>query len=233
MKKFLLIFPIALLALTAVAQPRQIDATWCSIGTSITWYNNNVAASGGRFTRGYQDRVMDKLAFAELINAGDNGGWAQRTIDRSYIKKADYYTVEHGINDWGTSQKVGTIEDYINNTKNGTFAAAYRQIIDRIFALNPDAKVVLCTPRKAHGFDGYLPSAWYLPKNGIYLQEYADMVRAIAEYESFPLADFFGLAAGDRNLRRLSIEDAVHPNDDGYQIMANILIDALEKVLVD
>ncbi len=228
-----MILAAGVFALQSFAQPRQIDATWCSIGTSITWYNNNVSVASGRFTRGYQDRVMDKLAFAKLINVGDNGGWAQRTIDRNLIEKADYYTIEHGINDWGTSQPVGTIDDYINNANNGTFAAAYRKIVDRIFELNPEAKVVLCTPRKAYGFDGYLPNHWYDPKNGIYMKEYADLVRQIAAYESFPLADFFNECAGQRNLSNLSIETAVHPNDNGYQIMANVLIDALERVLVD
>ena len=92
---------------------------------------------------------------------------------------------------------------------------------------------MLCTPRKAYGFSGYLPAHWYDPKNGIRLGEYAELVRQIAAYESFPLADFFNLCAGQRNLSRLSIDDAVHPNDNGYQLMANVLIDALEKVLVD
>ncbi len=209
-----------------------VKGTWCSIGTSITWYNNNVAASSGRFTRGYQDRVMDKFAFRSFINAGDNGGWAQRTIDKSLIKKADYYTIEHGINDWGNSIPVGTINDYINNTKNGTFAAAYRQIIDKIYSLNPRARVVLCTPRKGYGFDGYLPAKWSDPKNGIYLKEYADLVRQIAEYESFPVADFFNECGGQRNLSKLSIDTALHPNDDGYQMMANVLIKAFEKIIV-
>lgn len=210
-----------------------VDGTWCSIGTSITWYNDNVAASDGRFTRGYQDRVMDKLAFKGLVNVGHNGGYAQQTVDNGLIKRADYYSVEHGINDWGHSIPVGTIDDYINNTKNGTFAAAYRQIIDKIFKTNARAKVVLCTPRKGYGFNGYLPDSWDQPKNGIYLKEYADLIRQIAEYESFPVADFFNECGGSHNLARLSIDTALHPNDDGYQMMANVLVKAFRKIIVD
>lgn len=216
-----------------LSHARQVNGSWCSIGTSITWYNDNVSASGGKFTRGYQDRVMDVLAFTKLLNAGDNGGTAQRTIDRNVIKRADYYSVEHGINDWGNSIPVGTLKDYINKANNGTFAAAYRKIIDRIFALNPNAKVVLCTPRKGYGFNGYLPENWYDEKNGIYLKEYADLVRQIAEYESFPVADFFNECGGQRNLEKLSIDTALHPNDPGYQMMANVLIKAFEQIIVD
>lgn len=215
--------------------PRRINAHWCALGTSITWYNENVSAQPipGSFTRGYQDRVKDVLGFTTYSNRAVNGGDIKSIFDRNMLIRADYYTIEHGINDWGKSIPVGTIDDYINNTQNGTFAATYRLVIESIFALNPDAKVVLCTPRKAYGFSGYLPAHWYDPKNGIYLKEYADIVRQIAEYESFPLADFFGECGAQHNLHRLSIDTAVHPNDPGYQMMANVLIDALERVLVD
>lgn len=210
---------------------RAVDGTWCSVGTSITWYNNNVASSNNRFTRGYQDRVMDKLKFKELINVGDNGGCVDRSVSKPV--KADYYTIEHGINDWGNSVKVGTIDDYINNTQNGTFAASYRKLIDAIYALNPDAKIVLCTPRKGYGFSGYLPAHWYDAKNGIYLKQYADLVKEIAAYESLPVADFFGECGAQHNLDKLSIDVALHPNDDGYQLMANVLVKAFEKIIVD
>lgn len=210
---------------------RSVNGTWCSVGTSITWYNNNVGFSNGRFTRGYQDRVMDNLVFTTLFNVGDNGGCVARSVDKPV--KADYYTIEHGANDWGHSVPVGTIDDYINNTNNGTFAADYRRLIDKIYSLNPNAKVVLCTPRKGYGFDGYLPAHWYDAKNGIYLEEYANIVRQIAEYESMPVADFFSLCGGQHNLRQLSIDDSLHPNDEGYQLMANVLVKAFEKIIIE
>ena len=214
----------------AASGPQAVNGTWCSVGTSITWYNNNVSASGGRFTRGYQDRVMDQLVFTKLTNVGDNGGCVAGSVNKPV--KADYYSIEHGINDWGHSTPVGTIEDYINNTNNGTFAADYRRLIDKIFSLNPNAKVVLCTPRKGYGFSGYLPAHWYDEKGGIYLEQYAKLIREIAEYESMPVADFFSLCGGQHNLSELSIDVALHPNDDGYQMMANVLIKAFEKIIV-
>lgn len=215
----------------ATSDPQSVNGKWCSIGTSITWYNDNVAESGNRFTRGYQDRVMDKLIFTGLENVGHNGGCVAGSINLPV--KADYYSIEHGINDWGHSTPVGTIDDYINNTNNGTFAASYRRLIDKIYSLNPNAKVVLCTPRKGYGFGGYLPAHWYDEKDGIYLEEYAKLIREIAEYESMPVADFFSLCGGQHNLDQLSIDVALHPNDDGYQMMANVLIKAFEKLIVE
>ncbi len=211
------------------AKPREVKGRWCSLGTSISWLNDQTGSYP--ITKGYQTRVMEKLAFKSFTNAAVNGGTISSAI--SAVVRADYYTIEHGINDWGHSTPVGTIDDYINNTKNGTFAAYYRQVVDRIFARNPKARVILCTPRKAYGFGGYLPDHWYDAKDGIYLQEYADMVRQIAAYESFPVADFFAECGGQRQLAYLSYDTALHPNDAGMQMMANVLVQAFEKILAE
>ena len=210
-------------------EPRKVKGRWCSLGTSISWLNENTASYP--LTKGYQTRVMEKLAFTNFSNAAVNGGVLSSAI--SAVVYADYYTIEHGINDWGHSTPVGTIEDYINNKKNGTFAAIYRQLIDRIFARNKKARVILCTPRKAYGFNGYLPDHWYDPLNGIYLQQYAELIRQIAAYESFPVADFFAECGGQRQLSNFSYDTALHPNDAGMQIMANVLIQAFEKILAE
>lgn len=214
-------------AQAASIEPRKVKGRWCSLGTSISWLNENTA--NYPLTKGYQTRVMEKLQFTNFSNKAVNGGTLSSAI--SEVALADYYTIEHGINDWGHSTPVGTIDDYIKNTKNGTFAAIYRQLIDRIFARNKKARVILCTPRKAYGFNGYLPDHWYDPKDGIYLQDYAEVIRQIAAYESFPVADFFAEAGGQRQLANFSYDTALHPNDDGMQIMANILIQAFEKIL--
>lgn len=214
----------------ASVEPRQVQGRWCSLGTSISWLNENTASYSG-LTKGYQTRVMEKLAFKSFSNKAVNGGCLESAI--SAVAYADYYTIEHGINDWGHSTPVGTIDDYINNTKNGTFAAIYRQLIDRIFARNKKARVILCTPRKAYGFGGYLPDHWYDPKNSIYLEEYVNIIRQIAAYESFPVADFFAECGGQRQLDNWSYDTALHPNDDGMQIMANVLIQAFEKILAE
>ena len=199
----------------------QMKGSWCSLGTSITWYNDNVKTGCGLFTRGYQDRVRDVLKFAAFSNRGVNGGTVASQLKA--VDVADWYTIEHGINDWGHSVKPGTIEDYVSNASNGTFAATYRQLTDKIRYLNPKAKVILCTPRKGYGFGSYLPKSSDEPKNGIYLSEYAKVVREIAAREGFELADFYATCGEDAELKGLSIDVALHPNDIGFQRMANEL----------
>lgn len=210
-----------------ISGKRIVKGKWCALGTSITWYNDHPNG----FSKGYETRLLEKLGFTSWVNKGVNGGVLSSAI--AAVEKADYYTIEHGINDWGHSTPVGTMNDYINNTNDGTFAATYRRLIEAIFAANPDAKIVLCTPRKAYGFNGYLPAHWYDAHNGIYLKEYADIIKEIAAYEGFPVADFFNECGGQHNLRRLSIDSALHPNDAGYQMMANVLQQAMEKIIVE
>ena len=205
----------------------EIDAHWCALGTSITYLNDY--DKQGRFEKGYMDRTLDQLHFAKMTNQGVSGGCIQSAYNK--VIKADYYTIEHGINDWGQFTPVGTFDDYLNKNNNGSFAYWYRMVIDRIFSVNPKAKVVLCTPRKAYGFSGYLPNNCMGDLNGIYLADYVNIIRQIAEYEGFPLADFYAECGGQRDLARMSMDTALHPNDEGYQMMANVLIPAMKKVI--
>ena len=190
---------------------------WNSVGTSITWYNNNVGASGGRFTRGYQDRVMDRFIVTAFQNTGISGG----CVNGANVQPADFYTLEHGINDWGSNVLPGTLEDYVSKTNNKSFAYFYRVAVDKMKANNPKA-IVLTTPRKGIGFGGYLPDRWDMRHpNGYFLQDYVNVILDIAEYEGFEVADNFTFAGDQSTLRDLSIEVALHPNDPGYQLMAD------------
>ena len=95
-----------------------INAHWCALGTSITYLNDY--DKQGRFEKGYMDRTMDQLHFAKMTNQGVSGGCIRSAYDK--VIKADYYTIEHGINDWGQFTPVGTFDDYKNRTNNGSFA---------------------------------------------------------------------------------------------------------------
>ena len=137
---------------TGIGAPRYLPLRWLSLGTSITWYNSH---AGGKFQKGYQSWLMEQIKFDGFANRGVSGACLDSTL--WCIQDADLYTVEHGINDWGNRVPPGTMADYENNTGNGTFAATYRKVIDKLRATNPKAKIILCTPRKGYGFGGYLP----------------------------------------------------------------------------
>ena len=212
-----------------VTTKRAVPLTWCSLGTSISWYNNHVAPS---FTKGYQTRVMEKIKFAGFVNRGVNAGCVNSAIGS--VVQAGFYTIEHGVNDWGNRVKPGTIADYEKNTGTGTFAGGYRKVIDAIRAVSPEAKIVLCTPRKAYGFGNYLPATCEGQKDGgYYLKDYVEIVRAIAAKEGFIVADFYANCGEQDELASLSIDKALHPNDAGYQKMADELVKAILKQFPD
>ena len=212
----------------AVFDRIDMKGDWCSIGTSISWYNDNVGNAGGRFTRGYQDRVRDVLLFPRLINLGISGGTSGSHASWRSFPKARYYTIEHGINDWGQKVPVGTFDQYKANAATNTFYANYRKIIETVRKANSDAKIILCTPRKAYGFGTYLPKHADAAKDGVYLKDYAEAVRRIAAEEKLPVADFFATCGEHDELKGLSIDVALHPNDPGYQRMADELIRAFK-----
>lgn len=210
--------------------PDLSTKTWCSLGTSITWYNNN---QGGKFDKGYQGWLMAKMPIGTLVNKGVSGGTIINLAASvsSLVQLADIYTIEHGVNDWGKKTAVGTISDYINNAGNTTFFGAFRIIIDAIYAKNSKAVIILCTPRKARGFNGYLPSSCNGELDGIKLKDYADAVAEVARYEGLPICDWFNLCGvNDHNLPLYSIDDALHPNDLGYKQMAQLLINQFKNI---
>lgn len=210
--------------------PDLSTKTWCSLGTSITWYNNN---QGGKFDKGYQGWLMAKMPIGTLINKGVSDGTIINLAASasSLVQLADIYTIEHGVNDWGKKTDVGTISDYINNMGNTTFFGAFRIIIDAIYAKNSKAVIILCTPRKARGFNGYLPSSCNGELDGIKLKDYADAVMEVARYEGLPVCDWFNrCGVNDHNLPLYSIDDALHPNDLGYKQMAQLLIEQFNNI---
>ena len=215
------------------AEPTATGLSWCVFGTSISWYDAHPSEYGeAKFTRGYQSRVKDRLSFTGYHNLAINGGtvgghrWAK-------VPRADLYTIEHGINDWGHCVPVGTLADYRAGTNANTFAANYRVLVDKIRKANPRATIVLCTPRRGFGFGTYLPASSSAPHGGICLEEYAKLVHAIAADEGFEVADFFSDCGTDEELPSLSIDVALHPNDAGFQRMADCLEKAIRRATLE
>lgn len=201
--------------------------SWAAIGDSITWLNDN--GGGNRPERGYQSRLQDRITFGGVTNCGVNGG-TMKGYDVSSIPAADIYTIALGINDWGETNltPVGTLADYKANadgSASDNYAECLRRMVNRIRELNSAAFIILITPRRAYGFEGYLPASSVQPNSaGVYLHEYADLINDVARFEGFPVADlYYNSGMHDGNLAAYSYDVALHPNDAGMQIIANVL----------
>jgi lysophospholipase L1-like esterase len=195
MKKItLLIFAICLLA---SFKPKEL--TWVAIGDSITYLNDHKNETQERLTRGYLTQVTEELPHIRYINKGYNGwtsGGIAEKIETLDLPKADIYTVFLGTNDWWQGRLIGTFDDYKNNSGNNTVYSSFRIIINKIRALNPNAKIILITPMQRVDFV-YLfdkrNNAYgsYKPKNNQTLEAVADAIAAIGKYENVPVSDLY------------------------------------------
>ena len=230
---------------------------WCSLGTSITWYNDEPRPEVG-LTHGYQDRTIEKLGIskANFVNSGVSGARiGDPGTEPPTDKVCDIYTLEWGINDWMRGTRVGNMEIFRRRLANPddtcedittevwyTFASRYALLIRQIKAVNPDAIIILMTPRKAFNRDNNLNNSmrehWWDPsrpdsaqQEATYLYDYVKLIRAIAAETGYPLVDQFRYAANVENLESLSIDKALHPNDAGYEVMANLLAPVMSKAI--
>jgi lysophospholipase L1-like esterase len=207
MKKLLLL--TALVLFSAFSPKKEIS--WVAIGDSITYHNGKPWATRNRLTHGYMDDVAEKLPYIHFTNQG-YGGWTAKTmadnIEKIGVTKADIYTILLGTNDWWTCLSIGTLNDYTNNTGNGTVYGAYRTIINKIHSLNSDAKIILLTPMQRTDFvdvndsTSIIYGCYKANKTGHFLSEYADAIKSIAKAENFKLVDLY-------NKSGITIQNAV------------------------
>lgn len=201
----------------------SLPGKWCALGTSITYWDSH----RDQGVKGYQYWVRKRVGFAGgYVNKGVNSAKITTLASNlGWIVQADYYTLEFGTNDFLGNLPLGTMDNYVAATNPSSFYGAMRLVIEKIYEVNPSAMIIMCTPRKCRYADFGVPQ-WDSPNGaGDRLTAYVDAVRQIAEYESLPVADFFALTNANRhNLAALSVDDALHPNTLGHQMMANVLI---------
>ncbi|HNP20484.1 MAG TPA: SGNH/GDSL hydrolase family protein [Panacibacter sp.] len=175
------------------------EITWTAIGDSITYLNDHTDETGNRITKGYMTLVTEKMPNIHYTNQGHNGwtsGGIADQVDKLGITKADVYSIFLGTNDWWAGRPLGTLSDYKNNTGNNTVYGSFRIITNKLRSLNPAAKILLITPMKRVDFvyiNGMKNNAWgsYKAKNGQMLEQFANAIDSIGNYEHFDVVDLF------------------------------------------
>lgn len=209
--------------LTSFIPQKQLK--WMAIGDSITFHNNHQNTTKGILTKGYMDRVVEKLPYIKFANHGYPGWTAQgiaENFDNLHIEKADVYTIFLGTNDWWVGLPIGTINDYRKATGNKTVYGAYRTILDKIRSLNADAKIILMTPLQRTDFidinnvHSIIYGSYKANKQGVTLSAYADAVKDIAKEQNVALIDLYyksGITTKNAvNYKRLRDADGKYMN---------------------
>ena len=195
MKKILSI--IVVLILSVGFSPKPI--TWVAIGDSITYLNDHPNEAGNRITKGYLTLIKEKFPNLEVVNKGYNGWTAVRIAEefaKLEIPKAEVYSIFLGTNDWWRGNPLGTIQDYKNASGTSTVAGSFREIINQIRSLNPEAKIILITPMKRVDFvyiNNYKNNALgsYRDKNGQSLESFSALLKEIAQLGDFEFVDLY------------------------------------------
>jgi lysophospholipase L1-like esterase len=195
MKKIILVTLILFVQFSFT--PKQIS--WVAIGDSITYINDHLDETDNRITKGYMTRVTDKLPHIHFTNKGYNGWTAVKIatdIEKLGIQSADIYSIFLGTNDWWSSKPLGTFADYKNNTGTSTVNGAFRVIINKLRALNSKAEIVLITPMQRVDFvyfNNFKNNAFgsYQAKDGQFLENFANAISTIADYEHIAVVDLY------------------------------------------
>jgi lysophospholipase L1-like esterase len=205
---------LAFLVFTSFATHKEL--TWTAIGDSITYMNGRPELTKNRISKGYMDDVTAQLPYVHFVNNG-HSGWTAKgvadNINNLNLVKSDIYSVFLGTNDWWTCLPIGTFNDYENNTGNQTVYGSYRTIIDKIRSLNTGAVIILITPLHRTDFVDlnnptvFIHGDYSANKDGVYLSQYADAIKAIVKAEHLQLVDLYcksGISTKNAvNFRRL------------------------------
>lgn len=147
------------------------------------------------------------------------GPHPNRLLDRysTMEPNADVVIVMGGTNDYGYDVELGNFGDATDQT----FYGGVNLLMVGLHEMYPNARIIYLTPMKRYA---YLRRN----KNGNQLIDYVNAVLQVGEYYGVEVIDMYSpeslfFLGKNRNL----MEDGLHPNDQGNEIMANYLFDVL------
>jgi lysophospholipase L1-like esterase len=199
MKGYKLLLLILLLPVLLSSYKPSKEITLTAIGDSFTYLNDHLNESNDRVTKGWITRVKEQVPGLTYINQGHNY-WTTveiaAKIEKFDLQPSDVYTIFLGTNDWANGIRLGTLEDYTNNTGTGTVNGAFRVIINKLRSLNPQAHIILITPMQRGDFVYIINprvngSGSYKDKNGQSLESFANAIKAIGKTEQLEVVDLY------------------------------------------
>ena len=212
------------LVVCTIASFKPKEITWTAIGDSITYLNEHPDETDNRITKGYMTLVVEKLPHIRYKNQGHNGwtsGGIAKEFDSLGVEKSDVYSIFLGTNDWWQGRPLGSLNDYKNNTGNETVNGSFRIIVDKLRALNPDARIIMITPMQRVDFiymGDMKNNAYgsYKEKNGQSLEQFAKSIDSISEYDNFDLVDLYH-TKGLEHKRLVKFKRLKEPGTNNYK----------------
>lgn len=238
----------AILSLNTRADRLQLpDKTLVCLGDSIT-NNGDYPAQVGLITdmtvvqAGFNSCCMTKtgteplytFSMAYIADAIASGVWTTQVENQTLLDafdftgqvsrlsavdwtKVDYMTINYCTNDWYKHVTIGAT----SSTDVTEFCGAMNHAITVIQTAHPQIKIYFISPmwRFANVTGDCDTTA---NASGLYLHEFVDAMKDVAEYRHLPFLDLFrksGVNAITQSIYLLA-NDGVHPQQAGYDLMA-------------
>ena len=142
---------------------------------------------------------------------------------------ADYIIVFGGTNDFGHGDApLGTMYDRTTKTFYGALHSLYISLIEKY----PTAKIGIITPLHRCNEDN-MRGDGNKAQDVATLKTYVEIIREVAEYYSLPVLDLFknsGLQPKIPVIKETYMPDGLHPNDNGYEILADKITKFIETL---
>ncbi len=191
--------------------------------TGATVYNHGV---GGTRIANQKNKTADTYSELDFCVRAKN-----------MEKDADVIFVFGGTNDYGHGDaELGQMSDRTNDT----FYGALHQLYTYLNETYPKAQKVIMTPLHRCGEENPQGDLIYyknrgLPfrTNGAPLKTYVEIIREVAEYYSFPVLDLFknsGIQPEVPIMKETFTVDGLHPNDAGYELISEMVINFLKTL---
>ncbi len=181
-------------------------------------------------------RLLQGGRVATVINAGFNGdttaGARNRFARDVLARDPDIVIVQFGLNDQTIRlyQRPEEITPYVTQAD---FAAHLRHFAEKLRKL--DKRIVFMTPNPmcwTSTLEKHYPEGPYLdhPDGGnALLERYAECIRQISREQNAKLIDVYAAFQAyadesNRSLQDLYLEDGVHPNERGYDLIVDEIV---------
>lgn len=203
---------------------------WLLVGDSISTDESDLADVGyGKLISRDLGMILTNISVSGKTMT-DGISWIEGLTYTGY----DLVTVMLGTNDQGYNCAIGTIDD--TPSKDGTFYARVKYMIDAIRKKLPNSMLLFLTPlRRAEGTDATID--WDYKTNAVSCttKEYRDVIIKVCEEKCVPCKDLYNVIdpryVSVRQKYFMSDSDGTHPNDLCHaKFIAPAVKDAIEEL---
>ena len=149
-----------------------------------------------------------------------------RGLSEIDFSKVEILLIGHGTNDYNCGQPLESAEDPMDVT---TFAGALRTSLSLLQEKYPKLRIILVSPAYCEIQADTFEKCYEVDFGGGTLDQYVEMERQIAaEYDVEWINLYHGSGIWEDNIDTY-LYDKLHPNEEGTQLLGNLIADYLEK----